>query len=182
MLHNSPPLHELPQGFSCVRQVLYRERFPAPDHVPTQIQKTTGKARQTRGSVGVRELALKEPPLPSFHRFLTDSKGQVHHLAVGAGKDSNIYVVNRDNMGKFNPNNDNAIYQKLAGALPGGVWANPAYFNNTVYYGPVGNPLKAFPIGNAMLASSPSSQSSISFEYPGTSPAVSANGISNGIV
>ncbi len=113
---------------------------------------------------------------------LTDNNGQVHHLAVGAGKDSNIYVVNRDNMGKFNPNNNNAIYQELAGALPGGVWANPAYFNNTVYYGSVGNPLKAFPISNAMLATSPSSQSPTSFEYPGTSPAVSANGTSNGIV
>ena len=113
---------------------------------------------------------------------LMDNNGQVHHLAVGAGKDSNIYVVNRDNMGKFNPNNDNAIYQELDGVLPGGVWANPAYFNNTVYYGSVGNPLKAFPISNAMLASSPSSQSSTSFGYPGTSPAVSANGTSNGIV
>src|SRR5450432_2231126 len=36
MLHNSPPLHELPQGLSCVRQVLYRERFPAPDQVPVR--------------------------------------------------------------------------------------------------------------------------------------------------
>ena len=76
---------------------------------------------------------------------LTDNNGQVHHLAVGAGKDSNIYVVNRDNMGKFNPNNDNAIYQELDGVLPGGVWANPAYFNNTVYYGSVGKPAQGIP-------------------------------------
>ncbi len=113
---------------------------------------------------------------------LTDNNGQVHHLAVGAGKDSNIYVVNRDNMGKFNPNNDGAIYQELDGVLPGGVWANPAYFNKTVYYGSVSNPLKAFPINNAMLAASPSSQSPTSFGYPGASPAISANGTSSGIV
>jgi len=113
---------------------------------------------------------------------LKDNNGLVHHLAVGAGKDTNLYVVNRDNMGKFNPNNDSAIYQELVGALPGGVWANPAYFNNTIYYGSVGNPLKAFPISNAMLATSPSSKTSTSFGYPGVSPAVSANGISNGIV
>ena len=113
---------------------------------------------------------------------LMDNNGQVHHLAVGAGKDANIYVVDRDNMGKFNPNNNNAIYQELVGVLPGGVWANPAYFNNTVYYGSVGGPLRAFPISNAMLASSPSSQSATAFGYPGTSPAVSANGTSNGIV
>jgi hypothetical protein len=112
---------------------------------------------------------------------LMDNNGQVHHLAVGAGKDSNIYVVDRDNMGKFNPNNNNQIYQELQGALPGGVWANPAYFNNTVYYGSVGRPLKAFPISNAKLGS-PNSQSATSFEFPGAFPAVSANGTSNGIV
>jgi hypothetical protein len=113
---------------------------------------------------------------------LMDSNHQVHQLAVGAGKDSNIYVVNRNNMGKFNPNNDSAIYQELDGVLPGGVWANPAYFNNTVYYGSVGQPLKAFPINNAMLAGSPSSKSATSFGFPGALPAVSANGSAGGIV
>jgi hypothetical protein len=113
---------------------------------------------------------------------LFDNNGQVHHLAVGAGKDFNIYVVDRDNMGKFNPNNDNAIYQEIDNALPLGVWANPAYFNNTVYYGPVGRSLKAFPIVNAKLATSPSSQTVNLFGYPGTFPTVSANGTSNGIV
>jgi hypothetical protein len=42
---------------------------------------------------------------------MTDANGQVQHLAIGAGKDSNIYLVNRDNMGKFNPANNSAIYQ-----------------------------------------------------------------------
>ena len=113
---------------------------------------------------------------------LTDNNQQVHRLAVGAGKDSNIYVVNRDNMGKFNPNNDSAIYQEIDGALPGGVWASPAYFNNTVYYGSVGHSLKAFGISNAKLSTSPSSQTTNTFPYPGTTPTVSANGTSNGIV
>jgi hypothetical protein len=113
---------------------------------------------------------------------LMDSDHQVHHLAVGAGKDSNIYVVNRDNMGKFNPNDDSAIYQEIDGVLPGGVWAMPAYFNNTVYYGSVSSPLKAFTISNAKLSTSPTSQTSTSFTYPGTTPSVSANGTSNGIV
>ena len=42
---------------------------------------------------------------------LKDSVGNTWHLAVGAGKDQRIYVVNRDLMGKFNTSNDNAIYQ-----------------------------------------------------------------------
>lgn len=112
---------------------------------------------------------------------LQDASGNVHHLAVGAGKDSNIYIVNRDNMGKFNAQNNNAIYQEISGAIDG-VWSMPAYFNNTVYYGAVGDTLKAFPITNAMLAATPSVQSTNNFPYPGTTPAVSANGTNNGIV
>jgi hypothetical protein len=112
---------------------------------------------------------------------LRDTSGTVHHLAVGAGKDSNIYVVNRDSMGKFSPANDSAIYQQINGEI-GGVWSMPAYFNNTVYYGAVSDMLKAFPITNARLATTPAFHSANSFPYPGTTPAVSANGTTNGIV
>lgn len=113
---------------------------------------------------------------------LADGGAVVRHLAVGAGKDSNMYVVNRDNMGKFNSSNDNAIWQKLSSALGGGVWSAPAYFNNTVYYGPQGNNLLAFSISNAKLGTSPSSSSLHTFAYPGTTPSISANGTANGIV
>jgi hypothetical protein len=113
---------------------------------------------------------------------LKDNTGKTWHLAVGAGKDGRIYVVNRDNMGKFNQSNNNAIYQELDGALPGGVWSTSAYFNNTVYYGPVGSTLRAFTISNAKLPTSPSSQSAHSFGYPGATPSISGNGALNGIV
>jgi len=112
---------------------------------------------------------------------LTDSSGAVQHLAIGAGKDSNLYVVSRDSLGKFNSNNNN-IWQQLSNVLPGGIWSTPAYFNGAVYYGPVNGALVAFPITSARLAGAPSSSSSTTFTYPGTSPAVSANGASNGIV
>jgi len=113
---------------------------------------------------------------------VTDSGGTVRHLAVGAGKDSNLYVVNRDSMGKFNPNNTTNVWQQLNGVLPGGIWSTPAYFNGTLYYGPAGGALMAFPVKAAQLAGAPSSSTATSFTYPGTAPAVSANGTSNGIV
>jgi len=94
---------------------------------------------------------------------------------------SNIYLMDRTNMGKFNPGNDNAIYQELDGALPDGIWSMPAYFNSTPYYGSVGYHLQAFPFQNARLNAA-SSQTAISFAYPGTTPSVSANGTSNAIV
>jgi hypothetical protein len=112
---------------------------------------------------------------------LTNGSGNTVHLAVGAGKDSNLYLVNRDSMGKFSSNNNN-IYQELSGALPGGVWAMPAYFNNTLYYGSVGSPIQAFTITNAMLSTSATAQTPTSYGYPGATPSVSANGTSNGIV
>ena len=112
---------------------------------------------------------------------MTDSGGTVRHLAVGAGKDSNIYVVDRDNMGKFTSVGNN-IWQELDGVLGGGVWATPAYFNLSIYYGPQGGSLKAFALANAQLSSSPTSQTSTQFTYPGTFPVVSANGTSNAIV
>jgi len=111
-----------------------------------------------------------------------DSTGKTRSLAVGAGKDSNIYLVDRTNMGKFNPNNDNAIYQELDGVLAGGVWAMPAYYQGSVYYGPEGNNLLQFKLAQAKLSSTPASRTSRSFNYPGTTPSVSANGSQNGIV
>ncbi|HEY6621689.1 MAG TPA: PQQ-binding-like beta-propeller repeat protein [Steroidobacteraceae bacterium] len=110
-----------------------------------------------------------------------DSTNTVRHLMVGAGKDGNIYVVDRDAMGKFNAANNND-YQTLNGVLPGGIWSTPAYFNGTVYYGDVSGTLKAFAISSAKLAAVPQSQSATQFIYPGTAPSVSANGSANGIV
>jgi hypothetical protein len=112
---------------------------------------------------------------------LKDGSGNIKHLAVGAGKDSNLYLVNRDSMGKFSSSNNN-IYQELGGALPGGVWAMPAYFNNTIYYGSVGTPIQAFTITNAKLSTSATAQTATSFGYPGATPSISANGASSGIV
>jgi hypothetical protein len=112
---------------------------------------------------------------------LTDAANTVRHLVIGAGKDGNIYVVDRDSMGKFNPNSNN-IFQMLNGVLPGGIWSTPAYFNGTVYYGDVSGTLKAFAISSARLQATPQSQSATQFTFPGTAPSVSANGTANGIV
>lgn len=112
---------------------------------------------------------------------ITDNSGQTHHLAAGAGKDANIYIVDRDSMGKFNPNSNN-IYQEVQGALSGGVFSMPAFFNNTLYYGAVGDHIKAFSITNAKLAGTAASQTANAFPYPGATPGISANGTSNAIL
>jgi hypothetical protein len=112
---------------------------------------------------------------------VTDSSGTTRHLSVGAGKDALIYVVDRDSMGKFNASTDQ-IYQEISGQLGGSVFAMPAYFNNTIYYGAVNDALKAFPVASAKLASAPSTQSTHTFGFPGATPSISASGTANGIV
>ena len=106
---------------------------------------------------------------------LVDGAGQTRHLAVGAGKDAHIYVVDREMMGKWNAST-NAIYQDITGALGGTVFSMPAYFNGTLYYGASGAALKAFKIVNARVSSAAASVSARSFQYPGTTPGVSASG------
>jgi hypothetical protein len=58
----------------------------------------------------------------------------------------------------------------------------PAYYNHVVYFGAVGDNLKAFPMSAARLATTPSSRSPGSFPYPGATPSISANGTTNAIV
>lgn len=112
---------------------------------------------------------------------VTDNEGNTHQLAVGAGKDKAIYVVDCNDMGKFHlPSN--TIYQEITGALAGSVFSKPAVFNDTVYYGSMADSIKAFPVSNALLATTPSSKTANTFKYPGTTPSVSANGTSDAIL
>jgi hypothetical protein len=112
---------------------------------------------------------------------MKDSSGNTWDLAAGAGKDGNLYLVNRANMGKFNSSSNNN-YQTLSGVLPGGMWNSPAYFGEKLYYGPVGSPILAFQFKNAMLETTPFAQSTHSFGFPGATMVISSDGGKNGIV
>jgi hypothetical protein len=118
--------------------------------------------------------ALLLPPMK-------DSSGKNWQLAAGAGKDSNLYIVNRNSMGKFNPFSNN-IYQELPGVMPGGIWSVPAFFAGKLYFGPVGQTILAFQFKNAQLLPAPVAQTRNSFGYPGATPSISANNGQNGIV
>jgi len=110
-----------------------------------------------------------------------DSTGKIWQLAVGAGKDTNLYVVDRTNLGKFNTNSNN-IYQELSRVLPGGIWSMPAASNGNIYYGPVGSPILAFQFKNAKLLASAVAKTPNAFGYPGVTPSVSSNLGNNPIV
>jgi hypothetical protein len=106
---------------------------------------------------------------------MTTVSGATVHLAVGAGKDGHIYIVNRDQMGKINlkaPDNSN-IYQEVQDALGGSIFGSPAYFNGYLFYGAVNATLKQFTFHAGLLSTAATSATTNSFGYPGTTPCVS---------
>jgi len=113
---------------------------------------------------------------------LTDASGNTRHLGTGAGKDGNIYVFDRDHMGKFVSGSNSSLYQELAHGLAGAQFATPAWFNGMVYYGAVGDYIRAYKLSAARFPAAATYTTANSFEYPGTTPAISANGTTNGIL
>ena len=111
----------------------------------------------------------------------TQTTGSVPHLAVQAGKEGWIYLLNRDNLGGYSTSADN-ITQEVDWAVgDNGVWSMPAYWNGNVYYWGVYDNLKSFALTNGQLATTPT-KSSEQYGFPGATPAISANGTTQGIV
>jgi outer membrane protein assembly factor BamB len=112
---------------------------------------------------------------------MKDAQGHVVHLAIGAGKDQNIYLVNRDHMGKFDPRR-NAIYQEIYRGLDSGEFGMPAYFNGKIYFGAMLDVIRAFQFSHARLLPKPVSVTKNTFSYPGATPSISADGTRDAIL
>jgi hypothetical protein len=104
-------------------------------------------------------------------------------LMAVTGKSGTIYLLDAAHMGKFNANGDTGILQSIPLASAG-VWGTPAWWNGTLYVGGTWDTLKAFKFDpqSSTFAIVPESQSSTTFQFPGPTPSVSANGNRNGIV
>jgi hypothetical protein len=111
------------------------------------------------------------------------TKGPHIHLLVQGDKVGNIYLVNRDNMGHYNAQNNNQIVQYLAGAELG-MWNSPTFWNSRIYFGASNDALKVFGFNpsSGLLTTTPTSQTAAAFPYPGTTVSVSANQDNNAIV
>jgi len=103
------------------------------------------------------------------------------HLMVSAGKEGRVYVINRDDLGKWQILSDSQIVASVPNAV-GPLFGNPAYFNKSVYFCGAGDNLKAFALSNATLTTTPSSRTSARIGGFGCVPSISANGSANGIV
>ena len=74
---------------------------------------------------------------------IRDTNGKAHWLIVTGDKASNVYLLDRLNLGKFDATQNN-IYQELPGAMPLGVFSSAAYFQHSIYFGCSGMPIQRF--------------------------------------
>jgi len=121
---------------------------------------------------------------------LPDAAGDAAHphLLVGGGKEGRIYLLNRDNLGKFSLNqaaeNTHVVEEVSQVRLAGPIFDTPAYFNGQLYFAAQDTTAKSFsiPNGTAHLNPTPLSVSADTFGLHGSTPSISSNGLTNGIV
>ena len=110
------------------------------------------------------------------------SSGPVPHLLIGGGKSGTLFMVNRDNMGKYSggPANPNNVVQSLS--VGSGIFATPAFWNNFLYIAGIGGHLNQYAFNTTSGQFALSHSSSHSFAFPGSTPSISSLGTSNGVV
>jgi hypothetical protein len=103
-------------------------------------------------------------------------------LILGTGKDGILYLLNRNNMGKFSPSDNNQIVQSIPGAALDGLWGNTAYWNEEVYIWGLKDVLKSFRLDRGLLSLAPVAEATQVSTYPSPTPSLSSNGNADGIV
>jgi fibronectin type 3 domain-containing protein len=119
--------------------------------------------------------------------ILPDSLGSTAHphLLLARGKSGVIYLIDRDNMGKFNSTTDHVV-QEFSDT--GGFWSSPTYavIGTTAYfYGtPNGGYIQQWSISNGAFSTSVvhSGMGTDTYAFPGATGFISANGTSNGVI
>lgn len=145
--------------------------LPVIDFFTPYNQSTLNLNDQDLGSGGL--LLLPDLPAGSAHP----------HLLTTAGKQGTLYVVDRDGMGHYTPGSDQVVQTIPTGAA--GLFATPAFWNNTVYIGGVNQKVQAFSFNannSGLLSNSAVSSTPQTYYFPGPTPSISANGNSNGIL
>lgn len=109
--------------------------------------------------------------------LLPDQLGPHRHLLLQPTKDSTIYVIDRDNMGKYHRDSD-ALVQTVK--MSGGGYGAIAYWNGHAYFACSDDNLRAYVINKGQL--SLAGATATKFANPGATPSISADGNRNAIV
>lgn len=120
--------------------------------------------------------------------LLPDSTGPVPHRMISAAKNGSLYVLNRDNLGGYNPPcPDSAAGVQVV--VPTGdspippILSTPLFWNDAVYVAPANSKLKAFPMPGGVLNPTPRDSQSLENLGPqGATPVLSSNGANNAVI
>lgn len=119
--------------------------------------------------------------------LLPDQPGAFPHLLLGAGKQGQIYLINRDQMTTGNNHFDSTnvfdfVVQTNLGKIKGS-FDTPAFFNGRVYYAGTGDNMKAIPLTNGLMSGiNVLTNKNRTYNFPGATPSISASGTNDGIV
>jgi Putative Ig domain len=110
--------------------------------------------------------------------LINSANTTIPNLAVGGGKDGALYVLNRDNMGQLGDGN---AHQRLL--VGGGIFSTAAFWQGTLFLAPAHGALSAYPLNTSTsMFNATSSQTGNAFGWPGSTPSVSSQGATNGII
>ena len=112
--------------------------------------------------------------------LLPPQPGEKRRLVLVGGKDGNLYVLDRDHLGKYRADSNTHAVQVIE--AKDGIYSAPAYWNGRVYLLASEDYLSAFALAGGKLTARPVSKGVERFRNPGATPAISANGARNGIV
>lgn len=119
--------------------------------------------------------------------LLPDQASGTAHLLVTGGKEGRLYLLNRDSMGHYcdscsSSSGDTNTVQSFSATSA--LFGTPAFWNNGLYVGGLSDQLLVYTFNSSTgkFETSPSSQTSNTFSFPGVTPSISSQGTSNGIV
>lgn len=107
------------------------------------------------------------------------------NLAVGGGKDRDLYVMDRDDMGGYHNGVDNVLQRWLG--TNDGTWVSSVYWNSVqwgkvVVTGGKEDYLQARRVQAGLLQQTPFTTSTVKGKWPGSAMSVSSDGSDNAIV
>jgi hypothetical protein len=119
--------------------------------------------------------------------LLPDQTGAHPHELLASGKPGVLYLVDRDAMGHFHAGSDSQIVQSVSAfpnssGITSGIFMSPVYWNGRVYVSGIGDSMQIFTLSAGQLSTSPASQTSQQFGFPGATASVSSNGTAAGIL
>jgi hypothetical protein len=115
--------------------------------------------------------------------FPTQTGSGPVNLLVQMGKEGILYLVDRDNMGEYNPVNNSQIVQSFRGSV-NGLWGTPVLWRNNLYINGQRDFLKQYTFDptTELFDETITAETTQSFDYPGPQLALSAQAANRAIL